>query len=248
MNTDRRFRRSAYKKVLERAQAHEQATADSPTKRALSAALDAIAMPKKRRGQSAAQVVPLDFPRRTPARGSAELQAWCAIGEQYVDMIEALDRAIEVLHQQLAKLSPKGLSRFGIEWRPYKERTSGYERHLLKPVFFEANRRARSFAAGGVRKRRFTVSEIPLESMRASLAHGKFFKTPERTDAAREVLLELRAVLTLREELAEIVNGAITRAGYWKRGGEGKAGGKSTADAALVRVAELAFVLEPLSS
>jgi hypothetical protein len=49
--------------------------------------------------------------------------------------------------------------------------------------------------------------------MRANLAHGKFFQTLKRTDAAREVLLELRAVLTLREELAEVINGAITRAG-----------------------------------
>jgi hypothetical protein len=243
MNADRRFRRSAYKKVLELAQAHEQATADSPTKRALSAALDAIAMPKKRRGQSAVRVIPLDFPRRTPARGSAELQAWCAIGEQYVDMIEALDRAIEVLHQQLAKLSPKEISRFGIEWCRYMARPSGYERDLRKPVFFEANRRGRRLAAKGVRTRRFTVSEIPLESMRASLAHEKFF--PDRMDAAREVLLELRAVLTLREELADVVNGVITRAGYWKR--EGPGGGKIAAEAAIVRVAKLAFVLEPQS-
>jgi hypothetical protein len=56
----------------------------------------------------------------------------------------------------------------------------------------------------------FLISRRPT---RANLAHGKFFKTPERTDAAREVLLELRAVLTLREELAEVINGAITRAG-----------------------------------
>jgi len=244
MNTDRRFRRSAYKKVLELAKALEQATPDSSEKRALSAALDALAMPKKRRGQSAARVIPLDFPRPTPARGSAELRAGCAIGERYLDKIEELDQAIEVLHQQLAKLSPKGLSRFGIEWRPYMARPSGYERDLLKPVFFEANRRARSFAAGGVRTRRFTVSEIPLESMRANLAHGRFFQTPERTDAAREVLLELRAVLTMREELAEVVNGVITRAGYWARHGTG---GLSAAQAALLRVAELAFVLEPQS-
>lgn len=241
MNVERRFKRSAYKRVLQLAQAHEQATPDSPTKRALSAALDAIALPQKDPTRPVGRAIPLTFPRPTPVRGDAEFREWCAIGEQYVAVIHDLDLAVETLHQCLAKLSGRRRNRFGIEWCPYDSRSSGRERGLLKPVFFNANRRVRAFSARGQQTRRFVVSEIPLESMRANMAHADSFPTPDCLATARLVLAELRTVLTLRQELAAVVNGTITRAGYWERPG---AGGLGAATDALKRVGMLKIVSE----
>jgi hypothetical protein len=241
MNVERRFKRSAYKRVLELAQAHEQATPDSPTKRALSAALDAIALPQKDPTRPAGRAIPLTFPRLTPVRGDVEFREWCAIGEQYVAVIHELDLAVETLHQCLAKLAQRRRNRFGIEWRPYDSRASGRERGLFKPVFFKANRRARTLPARGEQTRRFVVSEIPLESMRANMAHADFFPTPDCLGTARLVLAELRTVLALREDLAATVNSTITRAGYWERPGKG---GLGVARDALKRVGMLKIVAE----